>query len=179
VRDVLARPEEDAGSLLGLLVIVTALAMPACGWAMRRFDPWRLMMCAATLYAVLSLCLGVVGPLQNFTVVALLYAALGVPFAGLQLVPFALLAHIAHRESAATGRASEGLFTGVWTAAEKLGLALGPAIGGLGLSLIGFTGGAAVPAGIAEDLRWIPAAGPCLFMLLSLVVLRRAIGARS
>jgi hypothetical protein len=51
------------------------------------------------------------------------YALLALPFAGLQVVPFVLLAHRAH---AAAGSAAHqrGLYTGFLTAAEKVGLAL-------------------------------------------------------
>jgi Na+/melibiose symporter-like transporter len=61
---------------------------------------------------------------------------MGAPLAAVQVLPFVLVAHLAHAESRG-GSSLEGVFTGVWTAAEKLGLALGPGVAGLALALTG------------------------------------------
>ncbi|MFD0788217.1 MFS transporter, partial [Micromonospora azadirachtae] len=57
-------------------------------------------------------------------------------------------------DEARTGRRQAGVFTGVWTAGETLGLALGPGIYGLVLQLSGYvssdTGTAAAQSGTAR-----------------------------
>lgn len=76
----------------------------------------------------------------------------GVGFGGLQLLPFAMLTDIIHH-AREDGRDAAGTFTGVWTAVEKGGLALGPLIVGLVLGIGGFVSGAELQSDRA--LFWI------------------------
>ncbi len=72
---------------------------------------------------------------------AFLYAQvclMGIAFAGQQLFPFALLPDVLDADARATGVARQGMFTGLWTAGEKLGLALGGLVTGALLSWTGF-----------------------------------------
>ena len=95
-------------------------------------------------------------------------AIIGIGFGGLKLLPFAMLTDIIHvaREE---GRDAAGIFTGVWTAAEKGGLAIGPLIVGLFLATGGFSSGAEAQS--AHAILWVRfafAAAPALLVLLSL-----------
>jgi glycoside/pentoside/hexuronide:cation symporter, GPH family len=58
--------------------------------------------------------------------VYLCVAVVGVGYAGAQMFPMAMLPDVASRTDEAQSRV--GLYTGVWTAGETLGLALGPAV---------------------------------------------------
>ncbi|MBW4717951.1 MFS transporter [Saccharothrix obliqua] len=74
-----------------------------------------------------------------------LVAVGGVGYAGMQVFPMAMLPDVITAEERG-GDARAGLFSGVWTAGETLGLALGPGVYGLVLALGGYvasTGGAA------------------------------------
>ena len=53
-------------------------------------------------------------------------ALIGVGYAGCQVFPMAMLPDAAAADAARTGENRAGVFTGVWTAGETLGLALGP-----------------------------------------------------
>ncbi|MDN5797535.1 MAG: MFS transporter [Intrasporangium sp.] len=67
------------------------------------------------------------------------YAAVtvvGVGYAGAQLFPLAMLPDVASRNADAQTRV--GLYTGIWTAGETLGLALGPALYAAVLALGGY-----------------------------------------
>jgi Na+/melibiose symporter-like transporter len=170
---VAAGTEDDAGMALLVLLLGTLLAMPAWNVAMRRLGGERAFALATASYltvaATFILLRGV--PLTSMLP---LFFLLGVPFAGLQLVPFALLAHLAHAE-ASRGSRLEGLYAGVWTAGEKLGLALGPAAAGLGLSLVGYAAGSETqsPRALAL-LPWIMALGPAVFLIPCLVLQLRS-----
>ena len=97
----------------------------------------------------------------------------GIGYAGAQLFPLAMLPDTAAHDARRTGENRVGVFTGVWTAGETLGLALGPAIFALMLSLGGYrssTGADRRAAGIG-DARRSPSASrllPALLILLSL-----------
>ncbi len=54
-------------------------------------------------------------------------AVVGVGYAACQMFPLAMLPDVAAADTARTGESRAGTYTGVWTAGETLGLALGPA----------------------------------------------------
>ena len=62
----------------------------------------------------------------------------GIGYAGMQMFPLALLPDVIAADEAASGERRAGVFTGVWTAAETLGLAVGPGLLGGLLALAGY-----------------------------------------
>ncbi|MFS3129017.1 MFS transporter [Nocardioides sp. Bht2] len=70
-------------------------------------------------------------PVVVFAAVALV----GVGYAGAQVFPMAMLPDAAAADAKRTGENRTGVFTGVWTAGETLGLAAGPALFALVLAL--------------------------------------------
>lgn len=79
-------------------------------------------------------------------------ALVGIGYAGAQVFPMAMLPDIAAVDAARTGLRRAGVFTGVWTAGETLGLALGPGLYAVVLALGGYvssTGADAVQPGSA------------------------------
>ena len=100
---------------------------------------------AVVAYALAALAIGALTLLQAPWSLALLgFALLGIPFGAMQVLPFTLVANLIHAGSA-HDHSAEGTSTGIWTATEKLGLALGPTITGLTLWIAG-SGGHAVLA---------------------------------
>ncbi|MEO5851802.1 MAG: MFS transporter, partial [Nocardioides sp.] len=111
---------------------------------------------------------------------ALVFAAtalVGVGYAGCQVFPLAMLPDAAAVDARRTGSNRAGVYTGVWTAGETLGLALGPGLFALVLAAGGYrpsTDGdvtqpdSAVTA-IVLGFSLLPAA----LILLSLLWLRR------
>jgi GPH family glycoside/pentoside/hexuronide:cation symporter len=135
VTRMLGRGEGDIGAAMGVMLIVTIVSTPLWGWLGARFGNRTVLAVGALAYASASAVLGIAlmqGGDWNVALVG--FALMGAPLAAVQVLPFVLMAHLAHAESRG-GSSLEGVFTGVWTAAEKLGLALGPAIAGLGLAL--------------------------------------------
>jgi Na+/melibiose symporter-like transporter len=86
---------------------------------------------------------------------ALVYLAtglVGIGYAGAQVFPLAMLADAAAVDAHRTGANRAGVYTGVWTAGETLGLALGPGLFGLLLAAGGYvssTGGDVAQPGSA------------------------------
>ncbi len=62
----------------------------------------------------------------------------GIGFTGAQVFPLAMLPDVAAVDSVRSGVRRAGVFTGVWTAGETLGLALGPGLYALVLALGGY-----------------------------------------
>lgn len=138
MRHVLGRADADLGSALGLMLVVTTVAIPFCSHIGRRVGEARVLPVGVVAYGLVAAVLGILSyyGLLSWLGVLTIFAALGVPFAATQVLPFTLLAHTIHDERHRHA-AAEGIFTGMWTAAEKLGLALGPAIMGVALAIGG------------------------------------------
>lgn len=65
-------------------------------------------------------------------------ALVGVGYAGCQVFPMAMLPDAAAVDARRTGTSRVGVYTGVWTAGETLGLALGPGVFAVVLALGGY-----------------------------------------
>lgn len=169
----LGRSEEDTGKALFALLTGTIISIPFWTIMLRRFGGWRAFGGALVAFAAIALTFLAVPTTLSFPAFIAMLVVLGVPFAGMQLLPFTLLAHLAHASSG-SGARQEGLYTGIWTAGEKLALAIGPAVGGLGLSLAGYVSGA--PHQTAHTLRGLTllfALSPAVLLLPALVLLAR------
>ncbi len=101
----------------------------------------------------------------------------GVGYAGAQVFPLAMLADTAAVDAARSGSNRAGVFTGVWTAGETLGLALGPGVFGLVLALGGYvsstSGDVAQPASAVAAIVLGFSLLPAALTLLSLLWLTR------
>jgi Na+/melibiose symporter-like transporter len=101
----------------------------------------------------------------------------GVGYAGAQVFPLSMLADVAAVDAARTGQNRAGVFTGVWTAGETLGLALGPGAFGAVLALGGYVsstdGGATQPASAVTAITLGFSLLPAALTLVSLVWLTR------
>ncbi len=111
-------------------------------------------------------------------VVLLGVALAGVGYAGLQLFPLAMLPDTIQADALRTGRTRSGAFTGVWTAGETLGFALGPAVFSFVIAIGGFvssTSGVEVdqPSSATTAIAIGFGLVPALLMLASLPVLSR------
>ena len=65
---------------------------------------------------------------RSLTEVLLAVAVVGIGYAGAQMSPLPMLPEVAADDAARTGQNRVGVFRGVWTGAETLGLALGPGL---------------------------------------------------
>ena len=104
-------------------------------------------------------------------------ALVGAGYAGAQMFPMAMLPDTAAVDARRTGQNRVGVYTGVWTAGETLGLAVGPGLYGLVLALGDYQsstdGGASQPSSALTAIVFGFSAVPAVLTLLSLVWLRR------
>ncbi|MEO6998578.1 MAG: MFS transporter [Terracoccus sp.] len=102
-------------------------------------------------------------------------AIVGVGYAGAQMFPLAMLPDVASRGDDTHARA--GLYTGVWTAGETLGLALGPAVYAAALTFGGYvssTGGIVAQSdGAVTAIAYGFSLVPAFLVAMSLLALRR------
>lgn len=113
------------------------LVMPALQWAGARWGKRAGYVVSTLLFAVAVLSLVAARGVPVWVVVAG-SALAGVGYAGITVFPLAMLADVISDEEVRTGQVRAGLFAGVWTAGETLGLALGPGLYGLILAIGGY-----------------------------------------
>ena len=104
-------------------------------------------------------------------------AVVGVGYAGAQMFPMAMLPDVAAVDAVRSGGNRIGVFTGVWTAGETLGLALGPGVYGVVLAVGGYV--SSTDSTAAQPDSAVTAIGlgfslvPAVLVALSLLMLTR------
>jgi len=169
--------ENDVTFLFAALVAPALLVMPAATRVARRVGKRRALVGSTALFVVAALALlpmqWVPGPWVYGPV-----ALAGVAYAGMQLYPLAMLPDVIAVDARERGAERAGILSGVWTAGETAGLALGPTLVLGILAVTGFvshtaTEAVAQPAsarlGVVLAFTVLPAA----LTLLSLVPLSR------
>jgi glycoside/pentoside/hexuronide:cation symporter, GPH family len=129
----LGRTDADIGTALGVYLLATIFAVPFWSWMGKKLGLRTALKWSALLYGLGALGIGLIVLARLEWSVALGFLAFaGIPFAGLQVLPFTLVGDVIRAE----GADAEGRFTGIWTAVEKLGLALGAVLVGQAIDLV-------------------------------------------
>ncbi|MFR9793555.1 MFS transporter [Streptomyces sp. MB22_4] len=159
--------------LFACMIAPLALVMPLWNRLARTHGAAHAQRCASWLFTGAAVLLSGT-PYTHVAVGYTAVALVGVAYAGLQLLPLTMLAQTLSADASRTGRRRAATFTGLWTAAETLAMALGPALFALVLAVTGFRSSGAgeevaqppvARAGITAGTSLLPA-------LLSLVALR-------
>lgn len=130
----------SAGAVTPLFVCMIGplvLVMPLWNRLARARGVTYAQWCASLLFVAGAALLGLTpyaGPALGYPAVA----AVGIAYAGLQLLPLTMLADTLAADAARTGRRRAATFTGLWTAAETLAFALGAGAFALVLAVSGF-----------------------------------------
>jgi GPH family glycoside/pentoside/hexuronide:cation symporter len=146
--------DEHATSLLFICVVGPAiLVMPIWNRVGARVGKLRGYVAASLLLTVATFALVSARWLPVPAVYGIV-ALIGAGYAGQQLFSLSMLPDCIAYDTARTGRRQAGVFTGLWTAGETFGLALGPYIFGQTIELFGYvpstTGHAAPQSSMAE-----------------------------
>ncbi|KQS57976.1 MFS transporter [Geodermatophilus sp. Leaf369] len=175
-RQVLGDPA--AGTLLFVALVGPAiLVMPLWLRVSRRVGKRTGLLASSTVFAIAAAALALGGPGRTGLVLALV-VVVGIGYAGMQMFPLAMLPDVVAADEASSGERRAGVFTGVWTAAETLGLAVGPGLLGVLLGLAGYrssVGDAVVAQTAAADTTVLLSFSllPALLVLASLPFIAR------
>ncbi|MER7591535.1 MFS transporter [Micromonospora sp. NPDC127501] len=162
--------------LVAAFVAPALLVTPAWLVVARRVGKQRALLGAQGAFALGSLVLAVGRP-AGLAVLVAAVAVLGVAFAGMQLLPFSMLPDVIRAASNAGGTGA-GTYTGVWTATEATGAALGPYAYALCLTVGGFVASTAGESPVQPDaalaaVRYGFGLLPAVAMLAALLLQRR------
>lgn len=169
---------EDAVTFVFVALVGPALlATPVWTVVARRIGKERAFAIASVLFAAAALTITAAvwapGPWIYASV-----AVAGIAYAGLQSLPMAMLPDVISHDERTSGPGQAGTFTGIWTAGETVGFALGATAVSLTLAATGYVStvaGANVDqpaeaiAGIVLSFSILPA----VLMAASLLTLRR------
>jgi GPH family glycoside/pentoside/hexuronide:cation symporter len=142
--------ESGATFLFAAFVGPALLVMPLWSRIGRRYGKPRSLIAASLLFAVGALLL-LAAPALPPVAVYLIVAAIGCGYAGQQVFAMAMLPDCIAHDTERTGRRQAGVFTGVWTAGETLGLALGPGLYALILQIFGYVSSSTGEAAAQDD----------------------------
>ncbi|SCL36233.1 Na+/melibiose symporter [Micromonospora nigra] len=159
--------------LVAAFVAPALLVTPVWLAVARRFGKQRALLSAQGAFVAGSLVLAVGAP-AGLPVLVAAVAVLGVAFAGMQLLPFSMVPDVIR----ASGAAGAGTYTGVWTATEATGAALGPWAYALCLAAGGFVASTATqtvvqPAAALDAIRWGFGLLPAALMVVAVLRQRR------
>jgi Na+/melibiose symporter-like transporter len=134
---VLRRPDDGPTVLFACFVGPALLVMPLWRRVGARLGKRAGFVWASAVFAAGALAL-TAAPALPAVAVYLLTAAIGCGYAGQQVFSLAMLPDCIAYDTARTGRRQAGVFTGLWTAGETFGLALGPGLYALTLQVFGY-----------------------------------------
>ena len=164
-------------SILFVCLIAPALVtMPLWVKIGRRFGKLTGYIICTVLFALGGFALMAIGA-ETLWLVYLIVFVMGAGYAGTQLFPYSMLPDTISADTLKTGLRRAGAYTGIWTAADKAGFAVGPAVFAAILALTGFMeteGGIIIdqPASALVGVRIGFALLPAFLMALSLLLLR-------
>ena len=173
--DVLDR--KGASTILFVCFVAPALLLtPAWAAVGTRIGKKRGYLIASLVLAAGAL-LSVLARSAPFGLVVAAVALVGVGYAGAQVFPMAMLPDAAAVDARRTGSSRVGVYTGVWTAGETLGLALGPGLFALVLAAGGYRSSTDGDVAQSDSAQTAITLGfsvlPALLIVVSLVWLAR------
>jgi len=144
--------QRDSGAtfLFAAFVGPALLVMPLWIRVGHRFGKPGSLAAGSLLFAAGALAL-LTAPALPPVGVYLIVAVIGVGYAGQQVFAMAMLPDCIAYDTARTGRRQAGVFTGLWTAGETFGLALGPGLYAVVLQIFGYVSSSTGEAATQDD----------------------------
>lgn len=168
---------ESAGSVLFIALVAPALGlMPLARRLADRIGKRQAFRTATVIFAIgAGSLLGLFFHVGSWVYISVALA--GVGYAGMQLYPLAMLPDVISADRERTGEDRGGIISGMWTAGETAGMALGPTAALLVLAASGFISSTATttanqPPSALAGVIFIISALPALLALAGLIPLR-------
>jgi len=174
-----------------VMMVGSAISQPTFYLLSQRFGKERMYMVASGLWTAITVTwyfvkpgsaalvtLPLLGTVTEQGALVLLRAfLLGITNTGFLLLALSMLTDTIEYQRRTTGIAREGVFSGVWSAAEKLAFAMGPLIAGLVMSWYGYqssqTGAVAQSDDAVVGIKLLYSLIPATMQLISLLIFSR------
>ena len=168
VKYVMGLPETSMGIIFPILIVTAIIFIPVwvkIGVKLGKIKAYSigLIILAVMLF---SLFFTKSAQLNIFYVQIFL---LGIGFSSFQLFPFSMLPDTIEYDELQSGMRREGVFSGIWSSAQKTAYSIGPSIVGFTLSMSGFVNSSVQPDSVEFGVRIVFCLFTALMILLSLV----------
>ena len=168
VKYVMGLPETSMGIIFPILIVTAIIFIPVwvkIGVKLGKIKAYSigLIILAGMLF---SLYFTKSSQLNIFYVQIFL---LGIGFSSFQLFPFSMLPDTIEFDELQSGMRREGIFSGIWSSAQKTAYSVGPSIVGFTLSMSGFINSSVQPNSVEFGVRIVFCLFTALMILLSLV----------
>lgn len=172
IKHVMKMPEAAMSIVLPILFVTAIVFMPVwvkVGVKLGKIKAYRIGMLILTAMLISIF-------FTTSSQVILFYVQLfilGIGFSSFQLFPFSMLPDTIEYDQMKSGLRREGIFSGIWTAGQKLAYSVGPSVVGFALALSGFTTGEVQPESVVTGIRIVFCLFPAFALLLSFLPFAR------
>ncbi len=168
VKYAMALPE-TAMNIIFPIFLVTGIAFIPVWLAIgKRFGKIRSYRVGLVFFAVMTGSLFFTSPGLLWLLYVQIFLA-GIGFSSFQLFPFSMLPDTVEYDEMQSGLRREGVFSGMWSAGQKIAYSISPAIVGFALALSGFVTEGTQPQSVETGVRVVFCLFPALMIALSFI----------
>lgn len=168
VKYVMDLPETAMGIVFPILIVTAIIFIPVwlkIGVKIGKIKAYTIGLCILAVM-LFSLYFTKSTQLNLFYIQIFL---LGIGFSSFQLFPFSMLPDTIEFDELQSGMRREGVFSGIWSSAQKTAYSVGPSIVGFTLSMSGFVNSSVQPESVEVGIRIIFCLFTALMILISLL----------
>ncbi len=166
VKYAMALPETAMNVAFPIFMITGVIFIPIWLAVGKRLGKIKSYYIGLAIFTVMMAALFFVNASQLWLFYALVFFA-GIGFSSFQLFPFSMLPDTVEYDQMQSGLRREGVFSGMWSAGQKIAYSVGPPIVGFALAISGFVLEGAQPESVNVGVRVIFCLFPAAVILLS------------
>jgi len=155
---------EEFESLMAVFLVAVIAALPLWLRVARGRDKAEVFVIASLCWVVFGLGLAIVQPDWPSWTVFCYVPLVGLGFAAVDLMPWAMLGEVIDEDELESGERREGLYNGMFTFLRKLGGAIAVFLVLGTLDLLGYRKGAEQTETARQAIRWMTGVGPAAFL---------------
>ena len=168
VKYVMDLPETSMGIVFPILIVTAIIFIPVwlkIGVKIGKIKAYTIGLCILSVM-LFSLFFTKSSQLNLFYIQIFL---LGIGFSSFQLFPFSMLPDTIEFDELQSGMRREGVFSGIWSSAQKTAYSVGPSIVGFTLSMSGFVNASVQPESVEVGVRIVFCLFTAFMILLSIL----------
>jgi len=162
----MALPETAMNVAFPIFMITGVIFIPVWLAIGKRLGKIKSYYIGLAIFTVMMAALFFVNASALWLFYALVFFA-GIGFSSFQLFPFSMLPDTVEYDQMQSGLRREGIFSGMWSAGQKIAYSVGPPIVGFALALSGFVTEGAQPESVNTGVRVVFCLFPAVMILLS------------
>jgi glycoside/pentoside/hexuronide:cation symporter, GPH family len=168
VKYAMALPETAMNTAFPIFLITGILFIPVWLVVGKKLGKIKAYRIGLAIFTVMMASLFFTSPALLWLFYVQVFLA-GIGFSSFQLFPFSMLPDTIEYDEMQSGLRREGIFSGMWSAGQKIAYSVGPPIVGFALALSGFVANGVQPETVNTGVRVIFCLFPAVMVLLSFV----------